>query len=159
MTSFFYFNSRDLSISLEKEKTFRVEYKGKPIFFVVSSNQIKKRNSFLEISLDAESKNYMECLQANLRWLLRENKQADNQLHLFFLDTSETPKTAGIMNQEFPKESFTGKVMLHLPQILPNKAFLEIFKIYLEKMIEPSSLLEVLETRDNELETFLPYIQ
>ena len=77
----------------------------------------------------------MECLQANLRWLLRENKQADNQLHLFVLDTSETPKTAGIMNQEFPKESFTGKIILHLPQILPNKAFLEISKTYLEKMM------------------------
>ena len=43
MTSFFYFNSMDLS---EAEKTFRVEYKGKPFFFVISSNQIKKKKFF-----------------------------------------------------------------------------------------------------------------
>ena len=164
MTSFFYFNSMELSLLPEKEE-FQVEYQGKPFFFILSSNRMKKKRSrviktLLEISLDFESKDYMECLQANLRWLLFEKKERDDQLNLFFLDKSETPKTAAKCSLKIPEEPFSGKVILHLSKVLPDKAFLGVSQITMDSIIEPSFLFDYYEESDNEeLETFLRCIQ
>ena len=109
MTSFFYFNSMELSLLPEK-RGFRVEYHGKSFFLILPSNRVKmKRSGVLEITLDVESKEYLECLQANLRFLLFEKKERDDQLKLFFLGKSETPKTSAKFSIEIPKNLFLEK--------------------------------------------------
>ena len=62
---------------LPEKKGFQVEYNGKPFYVILFSNRMKKKRSgslseVLEITLDVESKEYLECLQANLRFLLYE---------------------------------------------------------------------------------------
>ena len=66
MTSFLYFNAMEISmIPNSEEKTFRVEYKGKPFLFILSSKRTKKKKDVLEISPDLESKEYLECMSSS----------------------------------------------------------------------------------------------
>ena len=161
-----------LSLLPEKEE-FREEYSGKPFFLILSSSRMKKKRSeakgnVLEITLEVERKEYLECLQANLRFLLFEKKEKDNQLKLFFLDKCETPETSAKFSTqpingleiEIPEETFSGKVILHLSKVMPDKVFLEVKKVTIESIIEPSFLFVSYEKSDEEeLETFLLCIQ
>ena len=99
---------RSLRSLLPEKEEFRVVYEGKPFFFVLSSNRMNKK-TFLEISLDFESKDYVICLQANVRWLLFEKKERDDQLDLFFLDKSELLKQLPTVPSKFQKYHFREK--------------------------------------------------
>ena len=68
----------------------------------------KKKDGFLEISLDFESKCYLECLQANLVFFFYffEKKERDDQLKLFFLDKSETPNICQILDRNSRRTFF-----------------------------------------------------
>ena len=115
-----------------------------PFFLILFSDRMKKKLSVLEITLDVESKDYLECLQANLRFLLYERKKGEDQLKLFFLDKCKTRKTSAKFSIEIPEEPFSDKVSL------------EAKKITIKGIIEPSFLFDYYDESDEEeLETFL----
>ena len=83
-------------------------------------------------------------------------QRRDDQLKLFFLDKCETPKTSAKFSIEIPEEPFSGKVLLHLSRIVPEKVTWEVRKVMAERIIEPSFLFDYYEESDEEeLETFL----